>query len=142
MPSGEEVRFVVRTDMEGGKRLSWSLVGKSGAIEAWCRDTPKYRALNYDMGGIEMHAAAEPEGWYGDGPSHDDCTILDGRACWHDGSSLAWEENGLGDALRRCGYDAHDKGFCDQVQFVLWRWYRNQFGVIPNVVNEKDPTNA
>ena len=42
----------------------------------------------YHVGGVEYHMAQAPDYMDERTPSHDECWALDGRPCWHDGTSL------------------------------------------------------
>lgn len=62
-----------------------AIVGELGAMELWwftC-ELPTSR----HVGGVEAHRR-EPALYQDDSSKHDERSLLDGRPCWHDGTSL------------------------------------------------------
>lgn len=75
------------------KSYRWCIVGEEGAIDVWMqylpKDSPQYSGYNF-YGGIEVHKRT-PFYYSEKEPHHKNCWLL-GGPCWHDGSSLQFEE--------------------------------------------------
>lgn len=86
----KEYRKVIRNDRVD--RHCWIVRDDKGAIEIWATysDDPLFDT-NW-FGGIEMHAASAPNYMDEDKCSHENCWVLNGSKCWHDGSSLQFIE--------------------------------------------------
>ena len=95
---------------EDTERLTWihtrtfdeesaAVVGESGAVEVW-REFDKAHIAH--VGGVEVHRR------HGEGkPDTPHCKLLDGP-CWHDVSSLDFDEDGwriTWNAVDWCGHD-------------------------------------
>jgi hypothetical protein len=70
-------------------RHEWSLSNGKGAISIWAS---YLNVLGFESwyGGIERHGAAPPKHNPDEAPSQEHCHLLNGP-CWHDGSSLQFE---------------------------------------------------
>ena len=102
-------------------RKTWWVRGQHGAIELQCTDYGKERNTKHFQdrfsGGVETHFAVAPEYMAGDAPSHNKCTQLGDHPCWHDGSSMAFDE-----FKHLVEDEAHDLIFAE-----LERWYMDRF---------------
>lgn len=79
----EDLKFVVSS----GDRNSWAVVGQKGSVELWYMkiDEMDFFGNGGIYGGLEWHSRD------GNGePSHTNCDLTKGN-CWHEGSSLAFD---------------------------------------------------
>ena len=83
-------QFIYTLEHLYGARFEWRLLGAAGAITLWANASNKVDVGIY--GGIEKHSCTPPRGSH-DAPSPLTCEVLGNRPCWHDGSSLYFEEN-------------------------------------------------
>lgn len=112
----------------------WFAKNEQGAVHIWAR-LYAYPAGNYPpewIGGIECHWAKCPDntGWFNpDEPSQPECWLLK-APCWHDGSSLYFNES-----LARClpvpwGDDPNSEveRATDYFNATMLRWHRDRIG--------------
>lgn len=112
----------------------WFAKNEQGAVHIWAR-LCTYPAGNYPpewIGGIECHWAKCPDntGWFNpDEPSQSECWLLK-APCWHDGSSLYFNES-----LARClpvpwGDDPNSEveRATDYFNATMLRWHRDRIG--------------
>ena len=79
----EDTERLTRVYVDKFSREELAVVGSLGAVQVW-REFDKTRSKYY--GGVEVHmrhGAGEPDQSY--------CSLL-GGPCWHDGSTMAFEE--------------------------------------------------
>ena len=91
----KDVSIVMKSSMsEGVTRKEWSVYRPGfGAVAVWAVFTPDAEyPLSKVYGGLEMHYEKPPYYMDGRAPSNDHCTNLLCRPCWHDGSTLQFEE--------------------------------------------------
>jgi len=71
----------------------WTVVGEKGALHLWAEKSASCYAFNRCgwFGGLEIHRTEPSEYQKNDPPHHEDCWLLCGP-CWHDGSSLVFDE--------------------------------------------------
>ena len=89
-----EMFFQYKIDRRGNGSLThtWFLQGEQGAVHVWATAAPESNLFShYHYGGIEVHHKTPPDYMEDREPSHERCWILD-APCWHDGSSLQFEE--------------------------------------------------
>lgn len=85
----------VRTREASSDQFGFAVVGDLGAMEFWMfTDHP-------DLGGVEAHRR-DPSEYQDDRSKHDDCPLLDGAPCWHDGTSL-WASEHWIPLYQQCG---------------------------------------
>lgn len=68
------------------------LAGSQGTVELWRREKPdaeRYDLWNQHDGGLEIH---QTEPMYQGQPGYDQCRSVQSGTCYHDGSTLAYEE--------------------------------------------------
>lgn len=73
----------------------WIVSGEKGAVHIWgvLKDGDEFGDPHDRLyGGIEAHYRSPPAYMADRPPSHDHCWALD-APCWHDGSSLQFQEN-------------------------------------------------
>lgn len=79
----EDLKFIVSS----GERNSWAVVGQKGSLELWY---VKIDGIDY-LGDDAIYGRLEWHSRDGNGePSHTNCDLNKGN-CWHDGSSLAFD---------------------------------------------------
>jgi hypothetical protein len=121
--------FKTRID-EDGNRYSWSVHDDRGGIEAWVTENVEVRRLMFCTGGVETHYATRPKDFYRDDdgePCHDRCPVLDGEPCWHDGSSILFNEM-FEAAWVRCGRNPYDPEFLAEMRQKLTEFHDSTFG--------------
>jgi hypothetical protein len=64
----------------------WCVVGPAGAVDFHCTNEP-VKGWSERVGGLEEHRRAPAYYQNAESPSHEHCSLLNGK-CWHDGSSL------------------------------------------------------
>ena len=80
-----------RTENDFGPRHDWSLKGGRGGVHIWARTSKLPGWPTEWFGGCECHTPHTPEHDPQAAPSHEECWLLKGP-CWHDGSSLMFNE--------------------------------------------------
>lgn len=108
-------------------RHVWSVVGEDGGIHIWAVEKSPGLAARFGgrfYGGIESHWRRSPYGE--DEPHHEDCWLLKGP-CYHDGSSLYFEEN-IAPMLGSIKGDAVPDGIHEYLKSELAEWYRSKIG--------------
>jgi len=103
----------------------WAVRGKHGGVHVWAKKMNAEAARisgSKFYGGIEVHRARPAE--YDDpaNPSHDECWLIN-APCWHDGSSLKFEEI-VAPLIRSIGFDKVS-AYCLS---VARDWYQSNFG--------------
>lgn len=90
---GLEYNFKIDKPDAIDKRFTWSGVGKEGGVHIWAQFKERDRWGDICYGGIECHSRT-PFDYMGkdEEPSHAKCWLLN-SPCWHDGSSLYFDEN-------------------------------------------------
>ncbi len=91
--SGMTFHYEVERRRNSSLTHAWFLRGEQGAVHIWATVAPDRSYYgHYHYGGIEMHFKSPPKYMEDHKPSHEHCWVLNGP-CWHDGSSLQFEEN-------------------------------------------------
>lgn len=79
----------------GQQQHMWCVVTARGGVHVWASQyKPSKDAPPEYTGGIEVHYRTPPSYMADQPPSHDECFLLK-APCWHDGSSLQFEERWL-----------------------------------------------
>lgn len=93
-PEGCEMGYTVELGFKDYLHHTWWIKGLGGGIHIWARKVQPEGWPTEWIGGVEVHYAAAPDdsGWFDPyAPSHSDCWLLNGP-CWHNGTSLYFEE--------------------------------------------------
>ena len=91
--SGLQYGYEYHSENEREPRHVWTAVGASGGVHIWATEKSDDMVRSFGgrfYGGIECHWR-KPR-YDTAGPDHDNCWLLNGP-CWHDGSSLYFDEN-------------------------------------------------
>ena len=106
-------------------RYVWGVKGEKGGVHVWAQRMSDRAAKIFGTryyGGIEVHRATP--GQYDDPaePSHTDCWLI-GGPCWHDGSSLQFDEQ-VRPMIERFGAE-NVASYCLS---IARDWYRHHMG--------------
>jgi hypothetical protein len=111
-------------------RHMWTLKGPKGGVHVWAKpNSPDWIARwgDHFVGGVERHS---PVPVYDmddkDKPHHDDCFLLNGP-CWHDGTSLYFQER-IEPMLR--GEQPFSEFTHNFVNGILLDFYESNFGEV------------
>lgn len=105
----------VTSELEGTlERESYVYSTPAGSIELW--RTPSSGTYGGDYyGGVETHSAKQLYDFAPD-PSHENCKYTPSGKCWHDGSSMAFDQ-----------YE-HDFDSPEYIKSELADWHQSRFG--------------
>ena len=106
----------------------WCVVGEHGAVDVWMTDNrgayPDQNPNYAVYGGVEMHSRTKL--YDQEKPNHKECWLLDGP-CWHDGSSLQFQErfvyDNLEDTLDAVERESFDR-FYELAEIRYRQWFQ------------------
>jgi hypothetical protein len=93
-PDGADMGYKVEPGFKDLPFHTWWIKSEAGGVHIWARQAKLEGFASEWIGGVEVHYAKAPDGgWFDpEQPSQAPCWLLDGRPCWHDGSSLYFSE--------------------------------------------------
>lgn len=98
----ETVVSVASGDPAGPRESVLAVLENGNVLEGW-RRVYDFRGERRSYGGVEIHATTCPD--YMDQSDWNVCCTATGQGCWHDGSSLAFDDLGLDGLFERERYE-------------------------------------